>query len=89
MLQVEESLEMSALPCEQKAKILSDLNNLVEDTSSEKSKTALIREKETEKRNCHFEGLMDMTRMEVSQQRGRYIVATRDIQVNILMASWA
>ncbi len=84
-MQVKESLEVSTLASEQKDQMLSDLQSLINNVSIGKAKT--VKTSSTEagqqlgRRNSQFAGLGDMTRMEVSPQRGRYIVATRDIQV--------
>jgi hypothetical protein len=65
--------------------MLSDLQNLINNVSNGKAKNVKTSSTEASqqlgRRNSQFAGLGDMTRMEVSPQRGRYIVATRDIQV--------
>jgi hypothetical protein len=81
---VKESLEVSALASEQKDQMLSDLQSLVTNVLNGKAKnvkTSTEASQQLGRRNSQFAGLGDMTRMEVSPQRGRYIVATRDIQV--------
>jgi hypothetical protein len=83
---VKESLEVSTLASEQKDQMLSDLQSLVDNVSNGKTKnnkTSSTTEagQQLGRRNGQFAGLGEMTRMEVSPQRGRYIVATRDIQV--------
>ncbi len=82
---MKESLEVSTLASEQKDQMLSDLQSLVNNVSNEKAKNVKTSSTEASqqlgRRNGQFAGLGDMTRMEVSLQRGRYIVATRDIQV--------
>ncbi len=82
---MKESLEVSTLASEQKDQMLSDLQSLVNNASNGKAKNVKTSSTEASqqlgRRNSQFAGLGDMTRMEVSPQRGRYIVATRDIQV--------
>jgi hypothetical protein len=81
---VKESLEVSTLASEQKDQMLSDLQSLVTNVLNGKAKnvkTSTEASQQLGRRNSQFAGLGDMTRMEVSPQRGRYIVATRDIQV--------
>jgi hypothetical protein len=82
---VKESQEVSTLASEQKDQMLSDLQSLINNVSNGKAKNVKTSSTETiqqlGRRNGQFAGLGDMTRMEVSPQRGRYIVATRDIQV--------
>ncbi len=82
---MKESLEVSTLASEQKDQMLSDLQSLINNVSNGKAKNVKTSSTETiqqlGRRNGQFAGLGDMTRMEVSPQRGRYIVATRDIQV--------
>ncbi len=82
---MKESLEVCTLASEQKDQMLAELQSLVNNVSNAKAKN--VKTSSTEagqqlgRRNGQFAGLGDMTRMEVSPQRGRYIVATRDIQV--------
>ncbi len=82
---MKESLEVSTLPSEQKDQMLSELQSLVNNVLDGKAKNVKTSSTEASqqlgRRNSRFAGLGDMTRMEVSPQRGRYIVATRDIQV--------
>jgi hypothetical protein len=83
---VKESLEVSTLASEQKDQMLSELQSLVNNASNGKAKNVKTSSptdasQQLGRRNSQFAGLGDMTRMEVSPQRGRYIVATRDIQV--------
>jgi hypothetical protein len=82
---VKESLEVSTLASEQKDQMLSDLQNLINNVSNGKAKNVKTSSTEASqqlgRRNSQFAGLGYMTRMEVSPQRGRYFVATLDIQV--------
>ncbi len=82
---MKESLEVSTLASEQKDQMLSDLRSLINNVSNGKAKNVKTSSTEASqqlgRRNSQFGGLGDMTRMEVSPQRGRYIVATSDIQV--------
>jgi hypothetical protein len=81
---VKESLDVSTLASEQKDQMLAELQSLVNNVYNGKAKnvkTSTEASQQLGRRNGQFAGLGDMTRMEVSPQRGRYIVATRDIQV--------
>jgi rRNA-processing protein FCF1 len=81
--QVEESLENSALDAEQRDQILSSLKNLAHNANNQVKKGSKVSTKaKEERRNKHFGGFLDMMRMEANQQRGRYMVATRDIKVH-------